>query len=88
MPNPKEIAKLLLQKEVVTLNLKEPYTYASGIRSPIYCDNRKMIAFFEEREIIVEAFIDILKELESAEERKNEFKLINGESRLIYSTEE
>ncbi len=53
-----QIAKVLLEKKAVTLNAKDPFTYVSGIRSPIYCDNRQMIAYPEEREQIVEAFIN------------------------------
>jgi orotate phosphoribosyltransferase len=52
-----EIARLLLEKKAVKLNTKDPFTFASGIRSPIYCDNRHMIAHPEEREQIVDAFI-------------------------------
>lgn len=36
----KTIAKHLLDIEAVFLNVKEPFTWASGIKSPIYCDNR------------------------------------------------
>ncbi|MFW5991166.1 MAG: orotate phosphoribosyltransferase [Candidatus Nanoarchaeia archaeon] len=60
----KEVAKILLKKNAVTLNTENPYTYSSGIRSPIYCDNRLLAAFPQERKKIVEGFIDILKELE------------------------
>jgi len=45
-----EIARVLLEKKAVKLNTKDPFTFASGIRSPIYCDNRQMIAYPEERE--------------------------------------
>ena len=54
----KVIARILLEKEAVKLNAKDPFTFSSGIRSPIYCDNRQMIAYPEEREQIVDAFID------------------------------
>lgn len=64
MTNAKEIAKLLLEKKAVKLNTKEPFTYASGIRSPIYCDNRQMIAYPQERETIVDAFIDVVKKMD------------------------
>ena len=59
-----EIAKILLEKKAVTLNTKEPYTYSSGIRSPIYCDNRSLAEFVEERKKVVNAFIEKLKEYE------------------------
>lgn len=51
-----DIAKILLEKEAVTLNVEEPYTFVSGIRSPIYCDNRRLIFFPGERKIICQAF--------------------------------
>lgn len=57
----KKVAKVLLDKKAVMLNPNDPYTYVSGIRSPIYCDNRSMIAFPKERGLIVKAFIDRLK---------------------------
>ncbi|MCP4252932.1 MAG: orotate phosphoribosyltransferase [Candidatus Scalindua sp.] len=57
-----EIARILLEKEAVKLNAKDPFTFASGIRSPIYCDNRQMIAHPEEREQIVEAFVNESKD--------------------------
>jgi orotate phosphoribosyltransferase len=53
-----EIARVLLEKKAVTLNAQDPFTFASGIRSPIYCDNRQMIAYPEEREQIIDAFIN------------------------------
>lgn len=59
-----EIAKILLDTKAVTLNAKEPYTYSSGIRSPIYCDNRSLAGFIEERKKVVDGFIDMMKELE------------------------
>ncbi len=52
-----EIARVLLEKKAVTLNAKDPFTFVSGIRSPIYCDNRRMIAYPKERGRIVDAFI-------------------------------
>jgi len=53
-----DIARMLLEKKAVVLNAKEPFTFVSGIRSPVYCDNRQMIAYPEERDNIVDAFIN------------------------------
>ncbi|MAG08048.1 orotate phosphoribosyltransferase [Candidatus Woesearchaeota archaeon] len=64
MAKEKEIAKILLEKKAVTLNTKEPYTYVSGIRSPIYCDNRVMTFFPEQRKMISNAFNEIVEGLE------------------------
>jgi len=45
MTNEKAIAEKLLQINAVKLNLKEPFTWASGWKSPIYCDNRRILSF-------------------------------------------
>jgi orotate phosphoribosyltransferase len=52
-----EIARILLAHAAVTLNAEQPYTYVSGIRSPIYCDNRRLIFFPEARRKICQAFV-------------------------------
>lgn len=64
MSREKNIAKSLLGTEAVRLSVKEPFTFVSGIKSPIYCDNRKMIGFPKERQVVVDAFIEVLKEKE------------------------
>jgi len=61
MSRAKDVANSLLSVGAVKLNVKEPFTFVSGIKSPIYCDNRKMIGYPEERNIVVDGFIDILK---------------------------
>jgi len=58
-----EIAKILLEKKAVTLNVDEPYTYVSGIRSPIYCDNRVLTYYPEMRKVIINGFTEKAKEL-------------------------
>jgi len=45
MTNEKAVAEKLLQINAVKLNLKEPFTWASGWKSPIYCDNRRILSF-------------------------------------------
>ncbi len=49
------IAKILLETKAVKLNVENPFTFASGIKSPIYCDNRKIIGFPIQRKVIVKA---------------------------------
>lgn len=39
----KAVAKKLLQINAINLNYNQPFTWASGIISPIYCDNRKSL---------------------------------------------
>ena len=58
----KLIAGALLDTKAVKLNVKEPFTFVSGIKSPIYCDNRYVIGFPEARQVIVDAFVSILKD--------------------------
>lgn len=45
MTDAKVVAEKLLQVNAVKLNIKEPYTWASGWKSPIYCDNRRVLSF-------------------------------------------
>jgi orotate phosphoribosyltransferase len=43
--NEKAVAEKLLQAGAVKLRPQEPFTWASGWKSPIYCDNRKVLGF-------------------------------------------
>ena len=45
MSTPKHFAEKLLQIKALQVNLQTPYTWASGWRSPVYCDNRKVLSF-------------------------------------------
>lgn len=45
MTDAKMVAEKLLQANAVKLSVKEPYTWASGWKSPIYCDNRRVLSF-------------------------------------------
>lgn len=45
MTDSKTVAEKLLQVNAVKLNLKQPFTWASGWKSPIYCDNRRVLSF-------------------------------------------
>lgn len=56
----KKIAHVLLDTKAVTVRPNEPFTYASGIKSPIYCDNRNILGFSKERSQIVEGFMEII----------------------------
>jgi orotate phosphoribosyltransferase len=58
-----EIAKLLLELKAVHLNVEEKFTWTSGIESPIYCDNRKMISHPQARNIVVNAFCEEVKNI-------------------------
>jgi orotate phosphoribosyltransferase len=41
----KAVAEKLLQVKAIRLNTREPFTWSSGWKSPIYCDNRKVLSF-------------------------------------------
>jgi len=45
MTDSKIVAEKLLQANAVKLNLKQPFVWASGWKSPIYCDNRRILSF-------------------------------------------
>lgn len=54
---PTEIAKKLLQIKAIKLSPQKPFTWASGMQSPIYCDNRIALSFPEVRNYIIDAFV-------------------------------
>jgi len=45
MTNEKAVAEKLLQIQAIKLSPQQPFTWASGWKSPIYCDNRKVLSF-------------------------------------------
>lgn len=45
MTDKKAIAEKLLQIKAIKLSIDKPFTWASGWKSPIYCDNRKILSF-------------------------------------------
>jgi orotate phosphoribosyltransferase len=57
-----QTAEYLLQIKAVKLSPKEPFTWASGIKSPIYCDNRITLSFPVIRKFIKENFVRAIKE--------------------------
>lgn len=59
----KDIAGSLLSIEAVALSPNEPFTWTSGIKSPIYCDNRLTMTYPEIREKVADGFVALIKEL-------------------------
>src|SRR5690348_16250333 len=57
-----KIAKALLEIKAVALSPNDPYIWASGLRSPIYCDNRLTISYPEIRDLIAEGFVQLIQE--------------------------
>jgi orotate phosphoribosyltransferase len=58
----KKTAELLIQIKAIKLNLKNPFRWASGWNSPIYCDNRIILSYPEIRKFIRE---QIVKQIEN-----------------------
>ena len=57
-----KISEFLLQIKAIKLNLQKPYTWASGWKSPIYCDNRITLSFPKIRNYIRQQFVQIITE--------------------------
>ena len=62
MTNEKAVAEKLLQINAIRLNIKEPFTWTSGWKSPIYCDNRKVLSFPHIREFIKSEMCNVVFE--------------------------
>ena len=58
----REVAKGLLDIQAVKLDTANPFTWASGMKSPIYCDNRKTLAYPLFRSAIKQAFLDLVRQ--------------------------
>lgn len=59
---PVKIAQSLLEIEAVALRPNDPFTWTSGIKSPIYCDNRLTMTYPEIRDLVAEGFASIIRE--------------------------
>ena len=56
------VAQALLDIDAVKLQPNDPFTWASGIKSPIYTDNRKVISFPTARKTIIDGLVTLIKE--------------------------
>lgn len=56
------ITKQLLQINTIKIQAKNPFTWASGWKSPIYCDNRKILSYPEARSLVAKAFADLIRQ--------------------------
>ena len=57
----KKVAESLLKIKAIKLQPSEPFTWASGWKSPIYCDNRKTLSFPEIRTLVRDEFVKTVK---------------------------
>ncbi len=63
MQTAEAVANILLKEKAVFLRPEEPFTWTSGIKSPVYCDNRLLISTVESREFIIKAFSEEVRKL-------------------------
>ena len=57
----KQVAKTLLQINAIILQAENPFTWASGWKSPVYCDNRKILSFPESRTFIRQSLASVIQ---------------------------
>ena len=67
-----QVAKILLELKAVKIQPNNPFTYTSGLISPIYIDNRFVMSFPKERKIVLDYMIELIKE------KNLEFDIIAG----------
>lgn len=56
-----EVAEALMSIEAVSLNPAEPFVWTSGLKAPIYCDNRLIMSFPKVRSFIEEELVDLIQ---------------------------
>ena len=57
-----KLAEYLLQIKAIQLDTQNPFTWASGWKSPVYCDNRKLLSYPEIRNFVKEGLVSLVKE--------------------------
>lgn len=57
----KQLAQFLLQIKAIQLNPSQPFLWASGWKSPIYCDNRKILSYPSIRTYVRDAFVSCVR---------------------------
>lgn len=57
-----EVTKRLLEINTIKIQPDNPFTWASGWKSPIYCDNRKTLSYPDTRAYIRDAFVELIQE--------------------------
>ncbi|NOR74272.1 MAG: orotate phosphoribosyltransferase [Draconibacterium sp.] len=57
-----EVTKKLLEINTIKIQPENPFTWASGWKSPIYCDNRKILSYPATRTYIRDRFVEVIKE--------------------------
>ena len=62
----KRVAEMLLDIKAVTFSFTKPYlyTFVSGIKGPMYCDNRRLISYPNKRRAVVDNVVQVAKKLD------------------------
>lgn len=63
MGKAKEIAEILLDIGAVKMSMNPPFTWTSGIKAPVYCDNRKLISYPKKRQRIIDGFVNMIQQM-------------------------
>lgn len=67
-----DIAKTLINKGCVRFSPENPFHYASGLKGPIYCDNRLILSHVHFRDQIIDSFLEVIRD------HQLKFDLIGG----------
>lgn len=70
--SPQEVANALTTIEAFKFSLYPPFTWTSGLKAPVYCDNRLLFSYPEHREKIIQGFEEIIQQ------NNLEFDVIGG----------
>ncbi len=57
-----KLAEYLLQIKAIQLDTQNPFTWASGWKSPVYCDNRKLLSYPDIRNFVKEGLVSLVNE--------------------------
>ncbi len=57
-----EVTKKLVQINTIKIQPSNPFTWASGWKAPIYCDNRKLLSYPEARAFVRDQFVKLIKD--------------------------
>ena len=58
----RSVSRNLLKMKAIKFNFREPYVWASGWRSPVYCDNRISLSDHRVRSLIRDAYVEVIQE--------------------------
>lgn len=64
----KEVAEILIKIGAVRISMNPPFIWTSGIKSPVYCDNRKLISYPRERKQIIDGFVELVRNMKQMPE--------------------